>query len=258
MYEHLSRPYLEKLKFLDRYIQPRKSYRGIVSIGNGSKMQYDMSDSLKSNSPSLIPTANVLCRLAEDFHKYEGVIKEENPDTDSHNEQSESYERNSNDNYRFELSNGRHIYSSDVAASTSSSHQNNQSTSHNQSTPPPTMLPFVSLPTKSHTDTNSTNLNSNSYDEVPNSDDESNENNSNERVSEDFIANGSATNGYTMPFPYNPPYNQNFPNIHNRTGIRRTSDELLGELVTTELMQMSGERKKSVQKRILKILFFEE
>ncbi|XP_037952661.1 putative uncharacterized protein DDB_G0277255 [Teleopsis dalmanni] len=32
VYEHLSRPYLEKMKFLDQHIQPRKSYRNVPSF----------------------------------------------------------------------------------------------------------------------------------------------------------------------------------------------------------------------------------
>lgn len=32
IYEHLSRPYLEKMKFLDQHIQPRKSYRNVPNF----------------------------------------------------------------------------------------------------------------------------------------------------------------------------------------------------------------------------------
>ncbi|XP_061389545.1 transcription factor mef2A [Musca vetustissima] len=40
--------------------------------------------------------------------------------------------------------------------------------------------------------------------------------------------------------------------------VQRSSEQLLGELVTTELLKMSKERRKSVQKRILEILFFDD
>ncbi|XP_067634022.1 putative uncharacterized protein DDB_G0285119 [Eurosta solidaginis] len=40
--------------------------------------------------------------------------------------------------------------------------------------------------------------------------------------------------------------------------VARTSEHLLGELVTTELLKMSKERRKHVQKRILEILFFDD
>ncbi|KAL9874539.1 uncharacterized protein ACN427_012995 [Glossina fuscipes fuscipes] len=39
---------------------------------------------------------------------------------------------------------------------------------------------------------------------------------------------------------------------------QRSSEHLLGELVTTELLKMSKERRKNVQKRILEILFFDD
>ncbi|XP_001361557.3 putative uncharacterized protein DDB_G0286901 [Drosophila pseudoobscura] len=41
-------------------------------------------------------------------------------------------------------------------------------------------------------------------------------------------------------------------------GVQRLSEHLLGELVTTELLKMNKERKKSAQKRILEILFFDD
>ncbi|XP_073844956.1 uncharacterized protein [Musca autumnalis] len=40
--------------------------------------------------------------------------------------------------------------------------------------------------------------------------------------------------------------------------VQRSSEHLLGELVTTELLKMSKERRKTVQKRILEILFFDD
>ncbi|XP_055838294.1 polyglutamine-repeat protein pqn-41 isoform X2 [Episyrphus balteatus] len=54
VYEHLSRPYLEKMKFLDQHIQPRKSYRNVSSFltspnASNSFCEYNM-DSSKSNS----------------------------------------------------------------------------------------------------------------------------------------------------------------------------------------------------------------
>ncbi|BFG05223.1 uncharacterized protein DMAD_04011 [Drosophila madeirensis] len=41
-------------------------------------------------------------------------------------------------------------------------------------------------------------------------------------------------------------------------GVQRLSEHLLGELVTSELLKMNKERKKSAQKRILEILFFDD
>ncbi|XP_075168543.1 uncharacterized protein LOC142240719 [Haematobia irritans] len=40
--------------------------------------------------------------------------------------------------------------------------------------------------------------------------------------------------------------------------VQRSSEQLLGELVTTELLKMTKERRKVVQKRILELLFFDE
>uniref|UniRef100_A0A1B0C2R4 MADF domain-containing protein n=1 Tax=Glossina palpalis gambiensis TaxID=67801 RepID=A0A1B0C2R4_9MUSC len=55
VYEHLSRPYLEKMKFLDQHIQPRKSYRNVPnfltsphSANSSNFIDYNMDS--KSNS----------------------------------------------------------------------------------------------------------------------------------------------------------------------------------------------------------------
>ncbi|EDW77104.1 uncharacterized protein Dwil_GK22190 [Drosophila willistoni] len=40
--------------------------------------------------------------------------------------------------------------------------------------------------------------------------------------------------------------------------VQRSSEHLLGELVTTELLKMNKDRRKNVQKRILEILFFDD
>lgn len=48
------------------------------------------------------------------------------------------------------------------------------------------------------------------------------------------------------------------PQTPPATPVQRSSEQLLGELVTTELLKMSKERRKSVQKRILEILFFDD
>ncbi|XP_030387091.1 putative uncharacterized protein DDB_G0286901 [Scaptodrosophila lebanonensis] len=44
----------------------------------------------------------------------------------------------------------------------------------------------------------------------------------------------------------------------NPPSVQRSSEHLLGELVTTELLKMSKDRRKNVQKRILEILFFDD
>ncbi|KAH8380826.1 putative mediator of RNA polymerase II transcription subunit 12 [Drosophila serrata] len=44
----------------------------------------------------------------------------------------------------------------------------------------------------------------------------------------------------------------------SQQGMQRLSEHLLGELVTSELLKMNKERKKSAQKRILEILFFDD
>ncbi|KAH8336924.1 hypothetical protein KR059_008549 [Drosophila kikkawai] len=44
----------------------------------------------------------------------------------------------------------------------------------------------------------------------------------------------------------------------SQQGVQRLSEHLLGELVTSELLKMNKERKKSAQKRILEILFFDD
>lgn len=221
MYEHLSRPYLEKMKFLDRYIQPRKSYRGIIPhLGNGS---LDMGDSSKSNIMSLLPSANVICRLSEDYNQYERSIKKEE---DSNHLMQHNYPSTSN-----------HEHPSSVAS--------------------PSVLSLISPPTQTTTETTNSNINSNSYDEPPNSDDDNNsEPQREEKMSPSFFTNGN-DNGYPIPFPYPPNLNHSYNNIY-RKQQNRSTDELLGELVTSELKKMSGEQKKMAQKKIIQILFFDD
>ncbi|XP_017868467.1 PREDICTED: protein kinase 4 [Drosophila arizonae] len=49
-----------------------------------------------------------------------------------------------------------------------------------------------------------------------------------------------------------------FQTPSNPHGMQRSSEHLLGELVTTELLKMNKDRRKNVQKRILEILFFDD
>ncbi|KAH8369923.1 hypothetical protein KR093_001484 [Drosophila rubida] len=49
-----------------------------------------------------------------------------------------------------------------------------------------------------------------------------------------------------------------FQSPPNPPSVHRSSEHLLGELVTTELLKMSKDRRKNVQKRILEILFFDD
>ncbi|ALC41442.1 CG7745 [Drosophila busckii] len=49
-----------------------------------------------------------------------------------------------------------------------------------------------------------------------------------------------------------------FQTPNNAPSMQRSSEHLLGELVTTELLKMNKDRRKNVQKRILEILFFDD
>lgn len=49
-----------------------------------------------------------------------------------------------------------------------------------------------------------------------------------------------------------------FQTPSNPSTMQRSSEHLLGELVTTELLKMNKDRRKNVQKRILEILFFDD
>lgn len=49
-----------------------------------------------------------------------------------------------------------------------------------------------------------------------------------------------------------------FQTPSNPSTMQRSSEHLLGELVTTELLKMTKDRRKNVQKRILEILFFDD
>lgn len=228
-YEHLSRPYLEKMKFLDTFIQPRKTYRGLSSSYTyGSQNEdVDIPDSSKSNcsSSNMLP---MNFHIPHDFLINNGTQIKEEHDLDP--------EENINQPPK---------------SSSSSSTQSMMS--------PPPLIPFQHQHQEHHEQEEDENNceRKRELHAIPqtlgSSNDEHEETNTNTNSDDD--GNREFYNNM-QSFPY-PTTHLNHSGGQYRPPVR-TSDELLGELVTTELIKMPTERKKLVQKKILEILFFDE
>lgn len=286
-YEHLSRPYLEKMKFLDAFIQPRKSYRQVglfpspatpLQSFDGSDNSSRSNSSMRANGPA--PTgdaddalaqyylstlnqmphaANLLSVKTEPhpFGKLDEGLMTLASSSSSLASQGSPMTRARDENGRGQKR--RRANSAGVGG------ENNNHVPHDGQKP--------AQPTASH-------LNGVSDNDGDDGDDDSSVNNEANRtplnsMSADFLykslyeesslhprrpaidAMSAATPPAAGPFGsaadlFHPLYQQ----VLARQ--MRSSDQLLGELVTSELMKMSRDRKKSVQKRILEVLFFDD
>lgn len=267
MYEHLSRPYLEKMKFLDRYIQPRKSYRGIMST-HMTQSKLEMPDSSKSNCSSTY-NMPVVCRLNDisNLHKFEQTIKTEDDMSPSDLLQQQLTESNMEQmqqQYQHHQNN----------SSASPEHDGNESASPSGTSlmsPPPNVKISISQGVlNNHNNHSNSSSNSDDDTENPTNSMTKHDRNNPMAMSSPFFTNGGGnnhhgnsggggggTNYQHLPFGYNQFSNQ-YQNMPEQKPLSRSSEELLGELVTSELMKMSGDRKKYVQKKILQLLFFDD
>lgn len=230
-YEHLSRPYLEKMKFLDNFIQQRKSYRNVTPFSgmeldesNHRQMQVSMDDSFHPNRDSnqfnnrlKTYTNNRMRHPLSDYRIGDVDFQPPTPDIKSEtdlNTASSSSSINS---------------SQDSPARTSSHHQADELDAEKLQSA--NILEQLINP-QSFLDTED---NSNADAE--------------ENTSEEFN-NSNCTPQFPGDFLY-PLYQQVQRQFRN-------SDQLFGELVTSELMKMNRDRKKMVQKQILEILYFDD
>lgn len=282
-YEHLSRPYLEKMKFLDQFIQSRKSYRqvGLFTSPSQTMQAFDGNDSSKSNSSGRLddafqqyyqlnqfPHANLVVKSEDnmthplDVHKNEkqtnnnmpssssSLISQESPATllsnsttheiedasvsrkrrrttsSSINEHNGSQHINTNDlNRKHENNHQQQILNNNLSDNEDQNSINNDNTSdHDQSSPNHSIPTEFLYPLY--------------------------EQNTRRKAAEHLNA---ASSTFPNPAHFLHPFYQ-------QTVARqfRNSEQLLGELVTSELIKMTKERKKVVQKKILEILFFDD
>lgn len=286
-YEHLSRPYLEKMKFLDNFIQPRKSYRhvGLFTSPSISMNMFDGNESSKSSSSIQMTSANHLSNLSEDayaqlyhlnqFTQGNLVVKSE-----------DTSERNSTD-----LTNTKHDLHHNNMPSSSSSviSQESPATILSNSTTNETDEPTE--PTIKRRRTNSIIDNNNLHIEQLHRLHENhqkqilNHNHLSDNDEQSSINNDDRSDHQspTVPTDFLYPFYQNsssrarkssehlesqgstFPNpadflhpFYQQARQTRNSEQLLGELVTSELIKMTKDKKKIVQKKILEILFFDD
>ena len=287
-YEHLSRPYLEKMKFLDNFIQSRKSYRQVSQLFQSpSGMQgFDGNESSKSNGSMRLVGGHMNNDLDDTFPQYYlnqfpphanlRVKSEESLVSDLHRKPNDMQSSNNN----------MPSSSSSIASQASPATLMSTSTTHDSSV---TRKRRRTTSTNISERNNSHNLNhiERTHDSHQNqilNNNHLSDHNSNDDDDDDDASQSSPLNNVPTEFLY-PLYEQQstrirkaatehvnptsstFPNpvdllqpLYQHAIARqfRNSDQLLGELVTSELMKMPKDRKKLAQRKILEILFFDD
>lgn len=291
-YEHLSRPYLEKMKFLDDFIQSRKSYRQVSQLFQSpSGMQgFDGNESSKSNGSMRLIGGHMNTDSDDTFPQY--YLNQFPPHANLRIKSEESLvsdlHRKSNDMQS--TNNNMPSSSSSIASQASPATQMSTSTTHDSSV---TRKRRRTTSTNISERNNSHNLNhiERTHDTHQNQilnnnhlSDHEIDHNSNDDDDDDDASQSSPLNNVPTEFLY-PLYEQQSTRIrkaatehinqttstltnpidllhplyqHAMARQFRNSDQLLGELVTSELMKMPKDRKKVAQRKILEILFFDD
>lgn len=288
-YEHLSRPYLEKMKFLDNFIQPRKSYRHVghmFTIPPMSLNMLDGNDSSKSNSSLQIVNHHTngiddsfpqqfYHHLSQIQHAAQIVVKTEEHEQDSHPTDSHRTDNHNHQTHQNNMpSSSSSIVSQESPATIISNSTTNEIEEINDCAKrrrSDSIIENNSLRMNQSHQKQLINNHSSDNDEhsSTNNDDASGLQSPNvppeflypyyqhsgrmRKSSESVNMDNSAA---TFPAPsdfLHPFYSQA---VAQRTV--RNSEQLLGELVTSELLKMPKDRKKHVQKKILEILFFDD
>lgn len=286
-YEHLSRPYLEKMKFLDQFIQSRKSYRqvGLFTSPSQTMHAFDGNESSKSNSSvrlddafqqyyhlNQFPHANLVVKSEEnashslDLHKTEtqannnnmpssssSLVSQESPATLLSNSTTHEIEDASVSRKR------RRTTSSSINDHNGSQH--NINSNHMERTHDSHQQQILNNNLSDNEDQNSIN-NDNASDQ--------NQSSPNHSIPTEFLYplyEQNTARARKAAVEHLNATSSSFPNaadflhpFYQQAVARqfRNSEQLLGELVTSELIKMSKDRKKIVQKKILEILFFDD
>lgn len=283
-YEHLSRPYLEKMKFLDNYIQSRKSYRhvGLFSTPSVTTQAFDGNDSSKSNgslkmagshlgneSDDTFPQyynlnqfahANLSVKSEENGHPVHETLKADfhinnMPSSSSSiisQESPATILSNSTANEIDETSELRKRRRSNSIIETNNLHMN---VSH--------------LVNESHQKQILNHLSDDNDEGNSINNDDGSTGHRSPAIPNDFLypfyqqttrTRKSAEHMDAPSTPFPNPAEFLHPFYQHAVASRqfRNSDQLLGELVTSELIKMTKDKKKIVQKKILEILFFDD
>lgn len=272
------------MKFLDNFIQSRKSYRQVSQLFTSpSGMQsYDGNESSKSNgSMRLVGSGHHMNNDLEDaFPQYylnqfphaNLVVKsEESLLSDSHRKKNEIQSRNNN----------MPSSSSSIASQESPATLNSTSTTHeiDDSSVTRKRRRTTSTNISERNDSHNTNQNQILNNNLSDNEDDHNSNDMASRHRNSPINNvpteflypmyeqNSTRNQRRPTTEHANPTSSTFPNpvdllhpLYQQAIARqfRNSEQLLGELVTSELMKLPKDRKKIVQRKILEILFFDD
>lgn len=342
-YEHLSRPYLEKMKFLDNFIQSRKSYRqvsGLFTSPSSALHSFDGNESSKSNGSMRLLNSSIsggggrngigggssigggsnshLNNDLEDaFPQYylnqfphaNLIVKNEDGfNADMHQKSNDRQSTNNNNHHHMPPSSS----SSSIASQESPATLISLSTTHEIDDPSSmtrkrrrTTSTTISERRNSNTHSHNLNrlernshnndshqksiLNNLSENEEDHDDDDASDHHQSpslNNVSNDFlyplyeqqqqqqqslrarkVAGTTAATAAAAETEHVNPATSTFPNpvdllhpLYQQAIARqfRSSDQLFGELLTSELMKMPKDRKKHVQRKILEILFFDD
>ncbi|XP_031629600.1 putative uncharacterized protein DDB_G0286901 [Contarinia nasturtii] len=290
-YEHLSRPYLEKMKFLDTFIQSRKSYRQVSQLfqSPSALQSFDGNESSKSNgSMRLLGGGHLNNDLDDAFPQYylnhqfphaNLVVKnEENSVSDMHRKPIDLQSSNNN----MPSSSSSSIASQESPTSsamhrkrrrTTSTNISERNNSHNLNNSNSYSIerthdPHQKQILNNNLSDNDEHHNINDDDDDDDDDASDHQSSSMNNVPTDFLyplyeQHTSRTRKSTTDQHTNPT-SSTFPNpvdlLYQHAIARqlRSSDQLLGELVTSELTKMPKDRKKVVQRKILEVLFFDD
>lgn len=291
-YEHLSRPYLEKMKFLDNFIQSRKSYRQVSHLftSPSALRSFDGNESSKSNSSMRLVGGHLNNDLEDAFPQYylnqfphaNLVVKHEDGfGTELHQKSNDMQTSNNNmpsssssiasqespatlmsNSTTHELDDSTMMRKRRRTTSTSISERNNShnNLNHMDNSHDPHQKPILN------------NLSENEEDHNTNDDASDHQTSSINNVSNDFLfplyeqqqslrARKAAATEHVNPTSSTFPNPVDLLNPFYQQAIARqfrSSDQLLGELVTSELTKMPKGRKRVVQRKILEILFFDD
>lgn len=285
-YEHLSRPYLEKMKFLDGFIQSRKSYRATGLFTNPTSIMHATFDeSSKSNGSMRMNGGHSNPDNDDAFSQFYHM------NAFSHGNISMKSENDSATNDMHHLQKHSDITGNMPSSSSSIASQespatllSNCSTTHEMDDSSSVLRKRRRIPNTSSisgrngllkTELNHPEqLNLSENDEDPNSINNDDASDHHEPSPLDisppniFDPIYDSSGRFRRTNEMNPTNETDeFPNpadllhpLYQQAIARqfRSSDQLLGELVTSELIKMSKDRKKIVQKKILGILFFDD
>ncbi|KAJ6649875.1 Transcription factor Adf-1 [Pseudolycoriella hygida] len=242
-YEHLSRPYLEKMKFLDHFIQPRKSYRNVVHLlaspSNSQNSMNETSDMDRSIQMSL-----------QNFHNDASVDHLHHIQNSSTDEAYRQFYQRLHVREPEKLDDLRHNMQTTAPdlIKTELLHNNMPSSSSSiVSQPSP-------LPVSGHGEMLDDNDQKRRRTSIIDQAQHHHQQSDNDEQSSADVGDSELELQRSPPFPNEFLY----PFYQHAQRQIRNSEQLLGELVTSELLKMTKERKRIAQKKILEILFFDD